>query len=99
MTERTQAGKVLWTHECPMAKGMARCLQTPLINDSDILLGTGMNQGTRRLHVAKKGDAWTAEEVWTTPKFSPYFNDHVVYDGHLYGFDGNFFTCVSLEDG
>ena len=92
-------GKVLWKHEWPMNKGMPRCVQTAVIGDSDVLLGTGMNQGLRRLHIAKKGDAWEAEEVWTTTKISPYFNDLVVHDGHLYGFDGNFFTCISLEDG
>jgi outer membrane protein assembly factor BamB len=92
-------GKVLWKHEWPMSMNLARCLQTPVINDSDILFSTGFSKGTRRLHVAKKGDAWAAEEVWTTPKISPYFNDLVVHDGYIYGFDGNFFTCVSLEDG
>jgi hypothetical protein len=37
--------------------------------------------------------------VWTTKTFKPYFNDMVVHNGHLYGFDGDFFTCVSLQDG
>jgi outer membrane protein assembly factor BamB len=92
-------GKVLWKHEWPMDKGMPRCVQTAVIGESDVLLGTGMNLGTRRLHVTKKAYAWTAGEVWTTTKIKPYYNDLVVHDGCLYGFDGNFFTCVSLEDG
>jgi outer membrane protein assembly factor BamB len=92
-------GKVLWKHEWPMPKGMPRCVQTAVIGDSDVLIGTGFGQGTRRLKVTKKGDAWAAEEVWTSTKINPYYNDLVVHDGNLYGFDGNFFTCVSLEDG
>ena len=92
-------GKVLWKHEWPMPKGMPRCVQTAIIGDSDVLIGTGFGQGTRRLKVTKKGDAWAAEEVWTSTKINPYYNDFVVHDGSLYGFDGNFFTCVSLEDG
>ena len=70
-----------------------------VISDTDLLLGTPFNKGTRRLKVTKKGDTWTAEEVWTTLKISPYFNDLVIHEGYLYGFDGTFFTCISLEDG
>ena len=37
--------------------------------------------------------------MWTTQAIKPYFNDLVIHAGHLYGFDGIFFTCVSLSDG
>jgi outer membrane protein assembly factor BamB len=91
-------GKVLWEHGWPLDGG-ARIVQPALLGDSDVLLGTGFGTGTRRLRVRREGAGWAAREVWTSRAISPYFNDLVVHKGHLYGFDANFFTCVSLEDG
>src|SRR5205823_4551191 len=92
-------GDVLWRHDWPLDKDMARIVQPTLVGDADVLLGAGFGFGTRRVHVGREGDGWTTQEVWTTRAIKPYFNDLVVHQGHVYGFDGNFFTCVSLEDG
>jgi outer membrane protein assembly factor BamB len=74
-------------------------VQPTLLGDADLLLGTGFQYGTRRVHVSRDGDGWQAQEVWTSRAINPYYNDLVVHRGHLYGFDGSFFTCVNLEDG
>jgi len=92
-------GDVLWRHGWPSGDGMARIVQPAILSDSDVLIGTGMKVGTRRLHVTRGDDGWADKEVWTTKAINPYFNDLVIHEGHLYGFDGIFFTCVSLEDG
>jgi outer membrane protein assembly factor BamB len=93
------SGTVLWKHAWE-AKGMARIVQPALVGDTDVLIGTGMSFGTRRISVRRDGDGWAAaREVWTKTAIKPYFNDLVVNQGHLYGFDDNFFTCVRLEDG
>jgi outer membrane protein assembly factor BamB len=78
---------------------MARVVQPAVVGESDVLLGTFFGFGTRRLHLSHSGDAWTAEELWTTKAIKPYYNDFVVHKGYLYGFDDAFFTCVSLADG
>jgi outer membrane protein assembly factor BamB len=92
------SGKILWMHSWP-AKGIARIVQPALLDGDDVLLGTGMGVGTRRIHIGKEGNVWTSREVWTTTSIKPYFNDLVIYKNNLYGFDGVFLTCVSLEDG
>lgn len=94
-------GKVLWTYSWPLERGMSRCIQPAIVGDSDVLIGTGFGIGTQRVHVSQSADAWTATEVWPTPTraIRPYYNDLVVHGEHLYGFDGSFFTCVSLSDG
>src|SRR5262249_27161959 len=90
-------GKVLWNY--PWDEGIQRCVQPARIGASDFLLGTTFNKGTRRLHVSRGTDGWKVEEVWKTKAISPYFNDMVIYKNHLYGFDGGFLVCVSLERG
>ncbi len=95
------SGKILWTGGSALKTGMARCIQPAVVGDSDVLLGTGFGIGTERVHVAQSGDEWTATEVWKEPirTIRPYFNDLVVHQDHIYGFDNNLFTCVSLSDG
>ena len=48
-----------------------------------------MGNGMRRIRVHRKGDDWLTEEQWTSRKIRPYFNDFVVLNDYLYGFDGN----------
>jgi outer membrane protein assembly factor BamB len=91
-------GDVLWRHGWPV-EGIARIVQPTLLGDSEVLIGTGMGVGTRRVRISRSGDGWTEKELWTSRAIKPYFNDLVVHHGHLYGFDGNFLTCVSLDDG
>ncbi len=91
-------GQVLWQHDWPM-EGMARIVQPAVLDGSDVLIGTGFNYGTRRVRVSRESDGWTTQEIWTSHAIKPYYNDHVVHQGHFYGFDGPFLTCVSLEDG
>ena len=92
------SGKVLWHHSW-LVEGVARIVQPALVGDSDVLIGTGMGNGMRRIHVSRDGDEWLTEEQWTSRKIKPYFNDFVVLNDYLYGFDGNKFLCISLKDG
>ena len=93
-----RTGKQLWAHEWPSG-GSARVVQPALVGGSDLLIGTGMGIGTRRINVAHEGDKWDAKELWTSREIKPYYNDLVIVDDYLYGFDGNIFMCVSLKDG
>ncbi len=95
-------GKILWKHDWP-TEGIARITQPAVLSNpdgtSDIVIGTGLGVGLRRIHVAKEGDTWNVTEKWTTTRCKPYFNDFVIHQEHLYGFDGTIFMCVQLSDG
>jgi outer membrane protein assembly factor BamB len=91
-------GKVLWKHDWAATDRAFRVAQPAPVGDSDVLLGTPGN-GVRRLHITHEGDSWGEQVVWESRAINPYYNDLVIYKDHLYGFDGNFFTCVDLKDG
>lgn len=91
-------GKELWAHEWP-APNVARVVQPTVVGTHDLLIGTGMGVGTRKIEISREGGDWQTKEQWTTCAIKPYYNDLVVFDDHLYGFDGSFLVCVSLKDG
>lgn len=91
-------GKVLWLHEWP-APGIARVAQPALVGKNEILIGTGMNLGLRRITVTKSGDTWSTTENWTSREIKPYFNDFVISKDHIYGFDGPIFMSLNASDG
>lgn len=92
-------GAILWKHDWILDGDTARVVQPAQVGEADFLLGTGFSYGTKRIHVRHEKDAWATDELWTTRAIRPYFNDLVIHKGHLYGFDNNFLTCVSLDEG
>lgn len=93
-----QDGTELWQHEWDLGPQPNRVVQ-PMVLGDDVLIGTFLGMGTRRVAVTHESDAWTTTEKWTSKKMKPYFNDYVEHDGYLYGFDGKIFACINLEDG
>jgi outer membrane protein assembly factor BamB len=93
-------GDILWQYESPSGGPSPRCVQPAIVDDTDVLLGTGFSDGEQRIHIARNGESWeTPTNVWTSRKLNAYFNDRVVHKGHVYGFDNNMFTCLSLDKG
>jgi outer membrane protein assembly factor BamB len=100
-------GRILWKHATARGEGEharangAPITQPALLGDSGVLYGTG-DGGTWRILVSHEGANWSTKEVWHCRKLKPYFNDMVLHNGHIYGFDGEstvLFACVNLDDG
>jgi outer membrane protein assembly factor BamB len=91
-------GRELWYHSWPR-ENVARIVQPAIVDDRDVLIGTGQGNGTRRISVRRDGKAWSTEEKWTSHKIRPYFSDGVIANGYLYGFDVGKLVCISLADG
>lgn len=91
-------GTRAWAHDWEVPNN-ARIVQPAVLEDNSIVLGTGSGTGTRRIQVAREGDTWSATELWESNQFKPYFNDFVLHQGQVYGFDGNIFCCIDLETG
>lgn len=80
--------------------GGYRSLQPQVIEGNKVLLPSGMGTGTRLIELdISESNEWSANELWSTLQFKPDFNDFVVYEGNLYGFDSGIFTCIDLKTG
>ncbi|NQT26245.1 PQQ-binding-like beta-propeller repeat protein [candidate division KSB1 bacterium] len=88
-------GTLLWEYSWPGHP----IVQPAQIADGDILVSADERSGVRRISVANGPDGWTVEERWTSTQIKPYFNDSVVHNGHVYGFDGPKLACLDIEDG
>lgn len=83
----------------PWQHGGYRALQPQVVDGDKIIMPTGAGSGTRLVQASMKDDKLQLEEVWTSLDMKPDFNDIVVHEGYVYGFDNNIFACISLEDG
>jgi outer membrane protein assembly factor BamB len=94
-----KTGKTMLEYEWKMDEGMARCCQPAQASPDELIFGTGFAQGTRKLKLTPTEDGFSAEELWTSTKLNPYYNDHVIHDGYIYGIDGILLTCLDLQTG
>jgi hypothetical protein len=91
------SGELLWRF-APGAHGMLPpCLQPHAVESGRFLVAD--ETGTTALEVRPEGAAWRATELWSSRALKPSFDDFVVHDGFLYGFDAGIFCCVDARSG
>ncbi len=91
-------GKLLW--QLPFAPaGRAYNAATPIV-DGQTVIDTGAGRGTKAGKIARQGDAFVAEELWSNPDLAPQFNTPVLRNGLLFGLSnsGNLF-CIDARTG
>jgi outer membrane protein assembly factor BamB len=76
-----------------------RSLQPQVVDDNKVLIPTGMGTGTRLIQLMEEEGTLKAQELWTSKDMKPDFNDLVVHQGYVYGFDNSIFACIDLKDG
>jgi len=92
-----RTGDSIWTYDWSVDN--YRALQ-PLVKDQSVLVATSLGEGTRRVTVSHESDGrWNVVEDWATRGIKPEFNDYVLHDGFVYGFDGSIFGCVDFATG
>ncbi len=92
------SGKVLWQHSLSAGGGLFRPMQPQTLGKGRILFASE-SDGVVLLEVKREGENWTVSRQWTSRALKPSFNDFVVHDGSIYGFDGNTFCCVDAQTG
>ncbi len=92
-------GKLLWKYSWPSD---TRIMQPAVTADGDLLISAGDAMGgvgMRRIAVAHGPVGWTPAERWTSAWLKPSFNDSVVDDGYVFGFNGGILACIGVKDG
>jgi outer membrane protein assembly factor BamB len=95
------SGRVLWEHASKgrTGWGLMRCTQPQPVGKGQVVFASEVDAGTVLIDVAHDGTTWTPTERWASRDLRPSFNDFVVHDGSIYGFDGNIFCCLDLQTG
>ena len=75
---------------------------TPIIAGDHIFISTGYNVGSALFRFRNS----ELDELYTSKRMRNHFNNSILFDGHLYGFDGNSnlgrvvtLTCMNFETG
>jgi len=92
-------GKLLWKYSWPSD---TRIMQPAVTADGDLLITSGDAMGgvgMRRIAVTHGPAGWTPEERWTSAGLKPGFNDSVVDNGYVFGFNGAILACIGVKDG
>jgi outer membrane protein assembly factor BamB len=93
-------GQLLWEHNS--GQPVASIVQPALAGGGEVLIAAGDAMGglwVRRVGVSRTEGGWSVNERWNSRGLKPYFNDFVVHEGYVYGFDNSILASINLEDG
>ncbi len=91
---RPTDGGLVWQY--PWTTNYAVNASTPVVIGGDrLFVGSGYGVGGSALLVSAPG----AVELWRSKSMKTKTTTAVVYDGHLYGFNEDQLSCVSVRDG
>jgi outer membrane protein assembly factor BamB len=90
-------GKNVYDYE--FQHGGYRACQAQVIDGNKLLIPAGMGTGTRLVEFQSGEQGLEARELWTSKDMKPDYNDILIYDGNIYGFDSGIFACIGILDG
>jgi outer membrane protein assembly factor BamB len=76
-----------------------RSLQPLAVAPDQFLISLGMELETARVEVSRNAAGFAAAQRWASRQLKPSFNDSVLYNGNVYGFDGPTFCCIDAQTG
>jgi outer membrane protein assembly factor BamB len=92
------SGDELWRAPATIVAANAM-VQPHVIGDNELVVAA--DRGLMRLEVKPVGDTIEVTPRWSKPAtgLRPAFNDFVIHDGAIYGFDEGIFGCLDLATG
>ncbi|MCA9242063.1 MAG: PQQ-binding-like beta-propeller repeat protein [Planctomycetales bacterium] len=90
-------GHRLWFYEWDMVD-FPRTAMPLVVDQETVVLLSGYGYGSHGVRI-RESDKWVATTLWETRRLKPYFNDCVYHQGHVYGFDDKYLTCIDTATG
>lgn len=90
-----ETGKVLWSHP---SVGDWESMQAPSLLPGDRVLMTSW-QESAVVQVAADAAGFKVSEVWRKPAFKGSYSPTVFHQGHLYGMNAAYLTCLDAATG
>lgn len=94
-------GKELWTFEqSGSSSGSASCSQPIPLPGDQVLVSKGYGIGARLAQIERDTEGnFSARLLWEKPVLKTKLSNLVIRDGHAYGLDHTFLSCVEIESG
>ena len=91
-------GEELWSFPWPVINNIN--VATPVLLPGDrVFVSTSYDVGAAVVQIRRAGDRLEAVEVWRSGVMKNHFHASVYWQGHLYGFDNAFLTCIDASTG
>lgn len=92
---RPASGETLWEYRFNGEDNIS----TPVLVEGDKIFLSPRWQESLLLQVKKEGGSYSVQEVWKNGNIKQTYNPTVFHDGHLYGYNSRFLTCVNAATG
>ena len=91
-------GEVLWSHEHGLVPEGEDAYSTAILLGDDRFLLNGQEE-TKAFRLEPSAGGFEVDELWSSRDLKQSLATPVLYEGHLYGFSGNFLSCVDASTG
>jgi enterochelin esterase-like enzyme/outer membrane protein assembly factor BamB len=91
-------GKELWRYVHGGDGFFQRIVNPVLVGENKMLLTNGSAQA-KLVQVAPNDTGFAVTEIWKSVDLKRNYNIPVFYEGYIYGFSGDFLTCVNAHSG
>ena len=88
-------GQILWNHSEYLG---TQSFATPIAIEKEYVFYAGSDKGLL-LKISEDNSNLSSEEVWQSRDLKGNFSEPVYYDGHFYGYNSAFLTCVDGPSG
>jgi outer membrane protein assembly factor BamB len=92
---KPEDGSLLWSQATGWTEEASRA---PVALPGDRVLITGWTEA-KLFQVKSAGGKMSASEVWKTPRLKSSYSPTVFHDGHIFGMNGAYLTCIDPATG
>lgn len=93
-----KTGKELWQYRHG-GDGFYQRIINPVVVENDKLLLTNGSAQAKLIQINSRSTGFVVEEIWKSVHLKRNYNIPIYHQGYIYGFSGDFLTCVNASSG